>query len=349
MDGKDSNKRKIYECDSEESDPEVSFKFVSEKKKRKTAPKMSTDSEPAFVAQILNKLDEKADAINNNLSLQLAPLREQVNNNSASIVAINKTLARLEKDQKEAKFAVFLAAKPSTAAAAAKEEKYLISRRSGRFWPIPGTTPDELRSAAVEMIQGALLVPDSEKIADRIENVRRTRTSFTSKIADEAIVIFDSAATRDLVFSHAKNLAKIAPPAKRESLGLRLDYPAHLGSDYRALDAYGAQLRAKCEKGFRRNIRFNDDEQNLVMDINFPNQTKWIRVSAKMAKEERVLTTVDDEEEARKLIKLGLDSQTGPSALTGANSVPVGNGQNQNRQESWRNPTHNNLGEEMDP
>ena len=176
------------------------------------------------------------------------------------------------------------------------------------------------------MMQKVLLVPESEKIGDRIETVRRSRTSFASKIVDEVIVIFDSSATRDYVFSHAKNLAKLpaalnAGTNSRGAYGLRLDYPAHLSSDYRALDAYGAKMRSIAGKGFKRNIRYNDDEMNLYMDVNFPGQDKWIRVSAKMAKEERTSTTVEDEERARKMIKERLSK-----VLTGANAEPVESG-----------------------
>ena len=179
------------------------------------------------------------------------------------------------------------------------------------------------------MIQKVLLVPESEKIGERIETVRRSRTSFALKIVDEVIIIFESPATRDFVFSHAKNLAKL-PAAlngggnSRGAYGLRLDYPAHLSSEYRALDAYGAKMRNMTGKGFKRNIRYNDDEMNLYMDINFPDQDKWIRVSAKMAKEEKIQSTVENEEEARRMIKERL-SRVKPW-LTGANADLVGGG-----------------------
>ena len=129
----------------------------------------------------------------------------------------------------------------------------------------------------------------------------------------------------------------------RGKYGLRLDYPAHLGSEYRSLDAYGAKLRNQSQKGFRRNIRFNDDEMSLVMDVKFPSQEKWIRINAKIAKEQKGISAVSEEEEVKKMITAGL--QSGPPALTGANAEPVSMEGIVN--ESWRTPRTNNLGEPL--
>ena len=171
----------------------------------------------------------------------------------------------------------------------------------------------------MEFISKALLIPEAKNIRDRIDTVRRTRTSFSSKIKDEVLVIFDTTSTRDYVFSHAKNLSKL-PLIDRQNNGMRLDYPAHLGSEYRVLDAYGARLRSRFGEGFRRSIKFNDDEQVLYMDICLPRTEEWIRVSAGMAKEDRGAATVEDESEARKKIQEGLGRLP---ILTGANSTPV--------------------------
>ena len=67
---------------------------------------------------------------------------------------------------------------------------------------------------------------------------------------------------------------------------MRLDYPAHLGSDYRALDAYGARLRTRIGQGFRRNLRFNDDDMGLYMDVYLPKQKQWVRVDMDLVKED---------------------------------------------------------------
>ena len=106
---------------------------------------------------------------------------------------------------------------------------------------------------------------------------------------------------------------------------MRLDYPAHLGSDYRALDAYGARLRSRFGQGMKRSIKFNDDEQTLYMDICLPNSEEWIRVTVGMAKEDRGNNTTLNENEARRKIQEGLSLLP---VLTGANAAPVASGSN---------------------
>ena len=107
---------------------------------------------------------------------------------------------------------------------------------------------------------------------------------------------------------------------------MRLDYPAHLGSDYRALEAYGARLRGRFGQGMKRSIKFNDDEQALYMDICLPNSgEEWIRVTARMAREDRGNNTTLDENEARRKIQEGLSLLP---TLTGANAAPVASGSN---------------------
>ena len=167
------------------------------------------------------------------------------------------------------------------------------------------------------------------------DSVRRTRTSYTSKIKDEVLVIFDTVSSRDYIFSHAKNLGKI-PKESRLLRGLRLDYPAHLGSDYRALDMYGAKLKGKFGDGFRRNMRFDDDIQGLYMDIFLPASKEWVRVSANMAKEERNVLNEFNETESRKKIQDGLRLS---SILTGANALPVVPAQEEALRDIWNAPT----------
>ena len=190
------------------------------------------------------------------------------------------------------------------------------------MWSIPGKCEEEWTKGTVDFIQDVLLVPEEEKIGDRINTVRRTRSTYRSKIKDEVLAVFDSSSSRDFIFSHSKNLAA-ANSGPERGIGMRLDYPAHLGSNYRALDQYGASLRKKVGAGFRRNIKFNDDEYDLYMDINFPaNKDRWIRVTPRMAKESRGTSNVESEAEAKDLIKQSLHG-TGAGILTGANTTPL--------------------------
>ena len=122
---------------------------------------------------------------------------------------------------------------------------------------------------------------------------------------------------------------------------MRLDYPAHLGSDYRVLDAYGARLRGRFGEGFKRGLKFNDDEQTLFMDICLPGSNEWIRVTPAMAKEDRGSITIENENEARRKIQEGLSRLP---LLTGANSIPVQpSDNNQNLRNIWSGNATNNI------
>ena len=313
---KPGQKRTQEELDSD-SESEISFNPRSQdttKRLRLQPEKMSPGPNdpptPDFVAQVMKHFDQKTAKMTANFKSELEPIKRQLTNHEQEIDQINHAIKRLDQNA---------SANAIATNNALKEEKYWTTRRSGCFWAIQGGENDDLKLAAMDFISKALLIPASEHIQDRIEVVKRTRTSFSSKIKEEVLVIFDTVSTRDYVFSHAKNLAKLSP-IDRKLNGMRLDYPAHLGSDYRVLDAYGAKLRSRFGEGFRRSIKFNDDEMSLYMDICLPRKEEWIRVTAGMAKEDRGTATIEDEETARRKIQEGLNMLP---LLTGANSVPV--------------------------
>ena len=67
---------------------------------------------------------------------------------------------------------------------------------------------------------------------------------------------------------------------------MRLDYPAFLGGTFRNLEWYGAHLRKEHGMGTRRNIRFDEENLSLYMDVLLPGaEQKWLRVSPQMAEE----------------------------------------------------------------
>ena len=301
------SKRRQSVLEASVSDSEVSFNLTAKDNKRQRLTNMgSTENGNAsgdIVAQLKLHFDQKAEEMHLKYSLQLAPLQNQVTSNSENIVEIQKTLARIESRATSA--ANPSALKRKDFLMDQKKEKFYLSRRSGRFWSIEGSE-SELLGASVLFLQNILRIPESENVALKIESVRRTRTAYSSKIKNEVLIVFDSPSTRDFVFSHGKNLAGESKESGKPTNGMRIDYPAHLGSDYRALDSYGARLRKEAGTGFRRNIRFNDDEMGIYMDIKFPDQEKWIRVTPRMAKANRGETTIKGEEEAMSRIRESL-------------------------------------------
>ena len=119
--------------------------------------------------EIKKHFDLKTEEISLNQSLQLATLSGQVKSNSESIVEIRKAIARLEQGKSNAG----IVASKKILETEAKEEKYLCSRRSGRFWSIEGNE-DELKEKAVIFLTEILGIATDEKIQDRIETVSYT-------------------------------------------------------------------------------------------------------------------------------------------------------------------------------
>lgn len=83
---------------------------------------------------------------------------------------------------------------------------------------------------------------------------------------------------------HGKNLADYVDSKGQPTAGTWLDYPSHLGAAFRTLDWYGKEMRERHGKGTRRNIKFDDDEETMYIDVCLPNEDYWHRVSIEEAK-----------------------------------------------------------------
>ena len=175
----------------------------------------------------------------------------------------------------------------------AKSESYSISRRSLRIWPVKGSTDEEVREAAIAFIRNKLGVDQNDLQASQVSRVRRSKPPRKSRIKFEALVTFDDKYTRDTVSSHGRNLSDYVDSAGLPTAGIRLDYPAYLGAPFRALDWYGKQMRDRHGRGTRRNIKFDDDEENLYIDVCLPDQEYWHRITPEEAK--RYRTEVESE------------------------------------------------------
>ena len=81
-----------------------------------------------------------------------------------------------------------------------------------------------------------------------------------SRIKNEVCVVFVSQEVRDVVRRGARELA--GDP----STGIRLEIPRHLQKNLKALESISYALKRK-RPGMRRNVKFNDDRLDLVLDF----------------------------------------------------------------------------------
>ena len=110
-----------------------------------------------------------------------------------------------------------------------------------------------------------------------------------SKIKNEYIVTFAERESRDTIKSYARNLAR----AKGEA-GLRLDVPEHLKGTHKVLEEHAYSLINLHGKEVKRNIRFDERTENLMMDIKMPQSSRWHNLTARQAIEARKIKEEKD-------------------------------------------------------
>ena len=124
-----------------------------------------------------------------------------------------------------------------------------------------------------------------------MKDIRRCRLTRGQQPKSEVLVIFADIEPRDLVASYARNLGQFVDKSNKPTAGLRPDVPGHLGGVHRTLVQYGFAMKRRYGNFFRRNIRFEDGEMTLVVDICLPAKGKhgdeWTTVGYERALADR--------------------------------------------------------------
>ena len=305
------NKRRL--SGPEEEDEEVSFtpRNLVGKRRREMDPAAA----PSIVDELKKHFDAKTEETQRDFRQYMRGIEEKVNENSTNIRNIQKAIERIErKSVSDAPRTPDRSrTAPTTQDLSVEVDdtrlRYMLSRRSIRLWPINGDNCDTMRKDTEKFIFTNLAVSKEEFEMSRIERIRRSKTPRNSKIKNEAIITFTDSSSRDFVVSHAKNLAKFDRDVQ---IGMRLDYPEFLGNAYRTLEKFGAKMRARNGKEFKRSIKFNDDELTLYMDMKLPGSEEWIQVSPQIASESMAEDEKHKSESVRRIIRAN-----GKTALNG--------------------------------
>ena len=96
---------------------------------------------------------------------------------------------------------------------------------------------------------------------------------------NEVIVEFECKEIRDAVKAQGPNLANF-----REEAGMRLHLPNHLQKDFKSLMSLSYQLKKK-RPDLRRNIKFDESDYGLYMDLQMERDGPWRRVKPDQAKQ----------------------------------------------------------------
>ena len=145
-----------------------------------------------------------------------------------------------------------------------------------------------------------LLVPADNLNLGEIEKARRIEApKRRTRINNEVLVTFKDVGYRDFVMSHTKNI----PHVNTDRPGVMLDYPEFLEKDFRLLEAFGARMRARLGEGFKRSIKFDDDNMRLFMDLKLPESPEWMSITPEIAQEAKIEEDKKKSDSIRRLIQ----------------------------------------------
>ena len=100
-----------------------------------------------------------------------------------------------------------------------------------------------------------------------------------SKIKHEVVVEFETKQLRDAVKAKAINLANC-----RDEAGVRLELPDHLQKSFRLLMNLAYDMKQK-NSGLKRNIKFDEEDLGLYMDVQVERDGSWRRIRLDRARE----------------------------------------------------------------
>ena len=286
--------------------------------KTPAAPAAATAPDPFTLFQAY--MDKQFSSLKNELSVFKQEVSDSVKDVSAQVSANTNNIKSLqdglgEKIEEKVSAAIAKISNPGALALARapgqpprpdgrENAAYWRSRRSIRCWPISGPDSD-LWGLTGDFFIKTLKIPPSNLPQESVETIRRLsnrKTNRPNKIHDEVLVVFRDVATRDMVMSYASNLAAYKnldfPP------GVRIDYPDHLRGVFSTLESYGHMLRRKLGPKLKRSIKYDDVNMSMCIDVCFPDETRWNKISLRIAEEE----VEKEKEKETAIVRQRLDS-----------------------------------------
>ena len=154
-----------------------------------------------------------------------------------------------------------------------RSDRFWDCRRSLRLWPMKQGSTDELQDFLLNKLDM------SQDFVDNIGQLRiRLVKDRRAKVKDEAVVVFETKEIRDAIRARASNLSDY-----RDTAGMRLELPDYLQKDFRALMNLAYDLKAK-HPTLRRNVKFDEEDMGLFMDIQTSAEERWRRIKPDQAR-----------------------------------------------------------------
>ena len=149
-----------------------------------------------------------------------------------------------------------------------RENKFWQCRRSLRLWPIKRVDVTGVKEFLMEKLD----MDERFVEHDMGPVVVRRSVERKQKNKDEVCVEFENKQIRDLIKAQGPNLAK-----HREEAGMRLQIPDGLQKDFKALMALAYDLK-QTHKELKRNVKFDEENLGLFMDVQTEKDGTWKRI-----------------------------------------------------------------------
>ena len=157
---------------------------------------------------------------------------------------------------------------PSTSAGILSRDSYWRARKSLRLWPI---IEEGLEMSVRGFLTNVLKLCPRRVAALEFEpsvlEDKPSREGGPQQPKDVVLVCFNTVEERDFVRASAKNLAGV-------DAGMKLEIPDHLLGSFRVLNDLAFELK-KNYKDLKRNIKFDDGNHDLAMDVRLKPGKQW--------------------------------------------------------------------------
>ena len=160
----------------------------------------------------------------------------------------------------------------STDATQLREDRYLKARRQLRLWPVREVEGN--LCAGVRLFLQEKLGVDETFVRSITLEATPVLSRANSPAQSQVVVTFGSSRERDDIRSRASGLR-----AGDRSVGCQLEPPDHLRGHYQAFQNLAFCLKKK-NPSLKRNIKFDDKDMTLVMDIKIEEDWKTVHYAA---------------------------------------------------------------------
>lgn len=158
-----------------------------------------------------------------------------------------------------------------------KDSEYERAKRTLRLWPVRGLNKEEMLNNLCCFLRDIMRSDPIER--SQIKSIKRTTAGRRSKAHNVVEVEMDCSQTRDTINRCASNLAGAIDAKGNPTAGVMIEIPDHLVPDFNVLQRYGYMCRSRYGRSLKRNIRLCDEEKGVKLDIKFPWEDDWMKMS----------------------------------------------------------------------